>query len=122
MRFIPTRIHGIADYVVAPIVIGLPFVYGWTGGQRWTLVAIGVFTIVYSLCTDYELGAVRILTMPTHLLLDALFGVLMLALPWVWNFSHDSVVPMSVIGVLALILTITTKTTAQRSTLSHGLM
>ena len=115
MRFIPTKIHGIADYVVALIVIGLPFVYGWTGAQRWTLIALGVFAVLYSLCTDYELSAVRFLTMPTHLLLDALFGVLMLALPWVLNFSQDSVVPMSVIGILGLMLTVTTKTAARGS-------
>ena len=74
-----------------------------------------MFAIGYSLCTDYELGAVRLLAMPTHLLLDALFGFLMLALPWVLKFSQDSVVPMSVIGVLGLMLTITTKTTTHSS-------
>lgn len=115
MRFIPTRIHGIADYVVALIVIGLPFVYGWTGAQRWTLVALGVFVVLYSLCTDYELGAIPFLRMRSHLLLDAVFGVLMLALPWALNFSQDNVVPMSVIGILGMILTITTKMQPQGS-------
>jgi uncharacterized YccA/Bax inhibitor family protein len=118
MRFIPTMIHGITDYAVGMIVIGLPFLFGWTGSQRWTLIALGAFAILYSLCTDYELGAVRLVPMRTHLLLDAVFGVLMLVLPWALNFSQDSHLPMSVIGILALILTVTTKTHARDS---HGL-
>ena len=108
-------IHGMADYVVGLIVIGLPIFYGWTGAQRWTLMALGVFVILYSLCTDYELGAVRFLRMQSHFMLDAVFAVSMLALPWILNFSQDSIVPMSVIGILGVILTITTKTAAQGS-------
>jgi hypothetical protein len=115
VRFIPTKVHGIADYVVGLIVMALPFVYGWTGTQRWTLTALGIFVIVYSLCTDYELGLLRFFQMRSHLVLDAVFGGLMLALPWVLGFSKDSIAPMSVIGILGLILTVTTKTWPQHS-------
>jgi len=34
MRFIPTIVHGLADYIVGLIVVGLPFYFGWTGTSR----------------------------------------------------------------------------------------
>ncbi len=94
-------------------MIGLPFLYGWTGSQRWVLIALGIFLLLYSVCTDYEFGAARLLRVQAHMFLDVIFGLLMLTLPWLLNFSHDSLVPTSVIGVLSL-LTVLTKIPAQR--------
>jgi hypothetical protein len=59
MRFISTAAHGLADYSVSFIVVGFPFYYGLTGASRATFVTLGLFVIVYSLLTDYELGLVR---------------------------------------------------------------
>lgn len=112
MRFIPTMLHGIGDYVFGLIVIGLPFLYGWTGSQRWVLIALGIFLLLYSVCTDYELGAARLLRVEAHMFLDVIFGLLMLILPRLLNFSRDSFAPTSVIGILSL-LTILTKIPAQ---------
>lgn len=75
MRFVPTLVHGIADYVVGAIVYGLSFYYGWTGKQRTTFVVLGAFVIAYSLVTDYEARLVRFLRIRFHLLLDAIFGL-----------------------------------------------
>jgi hypothetical protein len=44
-----------------------------------TSLALGFAAITYSLLTDYELGALRVLPMPVHLTLDVLFGVAILA-------------------------------------------
>lgn len=54
MRFVPTLVHGIADYVVGMIVLGLPFYYGLTGSQRMPFVVLGVFVIIYSFFTDMK--------------------------------------------------------------------
>lgn len=80
MPIIPTRIHGVLDYVVSLFVAALPFLFGWTGGTRWAFVALGLFGVGYSLLTDYELSAYRMLPMRTHLMLDVVFIVVLLAL------------------------------------------
>ena len=112
MRFVPTIVHGIADYMVGAIVLGLPFFYGWTGAPRVTFTAIGAIVIAYSLVTDYEAGLIRFLRIRFHLLLDAVFGLAMLSLPSLLGLPAAGKLPVYLIGVLALILVITTSTRA----------
>ncbi|MEZ2223514.1 hypothetical protein [Rhizobium sp. RCC_161_2] len=109
MRFVPTMLHGIADYVVGFIVIGLPFILELSRTPRMVLIALGIIVILYSLLTDYELGAVRFLRIRFHLLLDAIFGVAMLLSPWLFDFPMDPRWPVYAIGILALILAVTTQ-------------
>jgi hypothetical protein len=104
MRFIPTTAHGLADYIVGLVVVGLPFHFGWTGTSRIAFVTLGFLVICYSLLTDYE---------RFHLLLDALFGLAMLAAPTLLRLPDDSRIPVYVIGALSLFLSLTTKIRAQ---------
>jgi hypothetical protein len=109
MRFIPRRLHGLADYIVGFVVIGLPLLYGWTGSQRTTVIVLGSFVLVYSICTDYEFGAISLFSFRSHLFFDLLFGFLMLAAPWLLNFSQDSFSPLALIGLLAIFFVATTE-------------
>ncbi|RWY79920.1 hypothetical protein EHI44_30925 [Rhizobium leguminosarum] len=109
MRFVPTIVHGIADYVVGFIVIGLPFFLEFSGTPRMVLIALGIIVVLYSLLTDYEIGAVRFLRIRFHLLLDAIFGVAMLLSPWLVHFPMDTRWPVYAIGVVSPILATTTQ-------------
>ena len=80
MPIIPTRVHAVLDYIVSAFVAALPFLFGVEEPLRWGFVALGLFGAVYSLLTDYELGAVRVLPMRTHLALDIVFILALLAL------------------------------------------
>jgi hypothetical protein len=111
MRFIPTLLHGIADYAVGLLVMTLPFHFGWTGRERVSFVALGSFVILYSLLTDYEMGLFRRLLIRFHLLLDVLFGIFMATLPTVFELPSGAGT-VYVIGALALLLAATTKTRA----------
>jgi len=106
-------LHGIADYIVGLLVIGLPFFLDLSGSPRLVLIVLGLALILYSLLTDYELGAVRFLRIRFHLLLDALFGIAMLISPWLFDFPADSRWPVYLLGVLALVLTMTTQIRAE---------
>jgi hypothetical protein len=112
MRFIPTAVHGLADYMVGLIVIAPPFHFGWTGGERAIFITLGLFVICYSLLTDYELGVIPFLRIRFHLLLDALFGIVMLTFPTVLHLANDTRTPVYVIGVLSILLSLTTKVRA----------
>jgi hypothetical protein len=46
MRFVPTIVHGVADYVVGLCVIALPFYFGLTSTQRFAFVAMGTLVIL----------------------------------------------------------------------------
>jgi hypothetical protein len=104
MRFMPTMIHGVIDYLVGLLVIILPFALGLQGSQKWTLATFGLLVLAYSALTDYEVGVVRFLRIRFHLLLDAAFGLAMLVTPWLLDFPDYARWPTYVIGVLALVL------------------
>jgi hypothetical protein len=113
MHFVSTFAHGIADYVVGIVVAALPLYFRWSGPARTTFVAFGLIVIFYSLFTDYELGLVRFLRIRFHLLLDALFGIAMLAAPTLLHLASRGGGIVYLIGALALLLTLTTKIRAQ---------
>jgi len=108
---LPTRIHGVLDYTVGALLIALPFLLGFgQGAQTWVPVALGAAIIVYSLCTDYELGVVKRLQMPWHLWLDGLGGVLLAASPWLFGFDSEVWIPHVVLGALAIGVAVITDT------------
>ena len=109
MRFIPTIAHGLADYLVGLIVIALPIYFAWTGSARIFFMTLGVVVICYSMLTDYEFGLIKILRIRFHLLLDALFGIAMLAAPTLLHLPIDSRAIVYVIGALSILLSFTTK-------------
>jgi hypothetical protein len=101
---IPTRVHGVLDYLVSLVLTGLPWLGGFaTGGpETWVPVVLGLAAIGYSLFTAYELGVWRRIPMPAHLALDAVHGLVLLASPWLFGFSDRVVWPFVVFGLLEL--------------------
>jgi hypothetical protein len=119
MRFIPTRIHGYLDYLVGLLLIGAPWLFGFDRGgpETWIPVALGAAAIIYSLFTDYELGAVRKISMPIHLTLDVTSGLVLALSPWIFNFSGNVAVPHLAFGLLEIAAGLLTEARVQdRST------
>lgn len=104
MRFIPTRVHGILDYLIGVLLIAAPWLFDFSrgGAETWIPVILGAGAIVYSLMTDYELGLVRRLSMSTHLVLDGLSGAFLAASPWLFGFADFVYVPHLLVGLLEI--------------------
>ena len=104
MRIIPTRIHGVIDYLMGVVLIAAPWVLGFAegGAETWVPVIIGAGAIVYAMLTNYELGVVGLLSMPMHLAIDAVGGIFLAVSPWLFGFADFVWVPHVVVGVLAL--------------------
>lgn len=53
--------QGMLDYGMGLILIGSPCLFGFArgGAETWLPVILGLGMILYSLFTDYQLGAVR---------------------------------------------------------------
>jgi threonine/homoserine efflux transporter RhtA len=58
--------------------------------------------LLYSLLTDYELGAIRAIPMSLHLVLDFAGGVVLAASPWIFRFSDEVWVPHLVLGLVEI--------------------
>jgi hypothetical protein len=99
---LPTRYHGILDYLLGAVLVGSPWLFGFAhgGAETWVPVGAGALVVLYSLFTDYEAGAVRRIQMPVHLLLDALVGVLLAVSPWLLGFDTVVWIPHVVLGLV----------------------
>jgi hypothetical protein len=117
MRFIPTRVHVVLDYVTAGVLITAPSLLGFrkNGMQTWLPIALGVGTIGYSLLTDYELGLFKVIPMPMHLALDAANGALLATSPWLCGFAEEVSAPHLGLGLFEIAVTASSQTTPARA-------
>lgn len=117
MRFIPTRVHGVLDYMTAGVLIAAPSLLNFRkdGMQRWLPIALGVGTIGYSLLTDYELGLFKVIPMPMHLALDAANGALLAASPWLFGFAEEVSAPHLGLGLFEIVVTASSQATPMRT-------
>lgn len=104
MRFLPTRVHGVLDYLVGMVLIASPWLFNFArgGAETWVPVILGAGAIVYSLLTDYELGVSRGISMRTHLTLDLMSGILLAASPWLFGFREYVYLPHLIFGILEI--------------------
>ncbi len=111
MAMIPTRVHGVLDYLTAIVLIAAPWLLGFADGgpAQWIPVLLGFGIILYSLMTDYEWGALRELPMPVHLGMDAAGGVLLAASPWLFGFSHLVIWPHVLVGLFEIAAALVTE-------------
>lgn len=112
MRAIPTRIHGIVDYLTGVLLIVLPWLIGTADGSaaQWGPIAAGLASVVYAALTDYELGVVPLLSMRVHLAIDAVIGLLLLISPWLFGFADRVTAPFVLLGLFALAMSVLTRT------------
>ena len=102
-KLIPTRIHGVLDYLTGLVLIAIPLLFNWPQPEAMIFMALGAAALVYSLITRYELGVFKLLPMTAHLVLDMLSGLALVTLPflglvapdlrpWFWAFGAFEIV------------------------------
>ncbi|WP_224999587.1 SPW repeat protein [Cesiribacter sp. SM1] len=101
MRFIPTRIHGMVDYLMGLLLIASPWIFNFNrgGAETWIPVILGAGLILISLFTDYELSVSRKISMPTHLWMDVLAGAFLAVSPWLFDFDEYVYLPHLILGI-----------------------
>jgi hypothetical protein len=106
LRFIPTKVHGILDYLVSIVLIFLPTILGFSahGNESWTMIIIGIVTILYSMFTRYELSFASLISMRGHLWLDFITGGFLAASPWLLNFAHRVYEPHLILGLAEIVV------------------
>jgi hypothetical protein len=104
MKVISTKVHGVMDYLMGVLLIAAPWLFDFArgGAETWVPVALGAATIIYSLITNYELGASPQISMKTHLTLDTLSGIFLAASPWIFDFKETVYLPHLILGLAEL--------------------
>jgi hypothetical protein len=88
---ISTQAHAVISYTVSGTLLVAPkllAIEDVPAAARAPRVA-GATAGLYSLFTDFELGAMRLLPMPAHLALDAVGGALLATAPWLAGFARE---------------------------------
>lgn len=115
-RFIPTKVHGALDYIVAIALILAPWIFNFAnvGGPAVVIpVVLGIGLILYSLFTRYEWGLIKVVGMPVHLVFDVLASVFLIASPFLFGFADMAAnvwLPHVVVGIAVIIVVIFTQT------------
>lgn len=102
---IPTRVHGVLDYLVGTMLILAGA--AWLGANNAAgavPLVLGAATILYSLVTAYELGAIRVLPMRAHLALDLISGIFLALSPWILGFTDRVWAPHLLAGLLEILV------------------
>ena len=115
MRIFSTKTHGVLDYLTGAALLAAPRALGLEGvpSSARALQLAGGGATAYSMLTDYELGAVKLLPMRVHLALDAASGALLASSPWLFGFARYGArywLPHVLVGAQEILAAATTKT------------
>jgi hypothetical protein len=111
MRFLPTSVHGVIDYLWGMALLSTPWVFGFADvpATKWTAVVFGLGAILYAALTAYELGIIKILPMSLHLILDGLGGIALAASPFLIGFSDQVYWPYVLFGLFSVTASLVTR-------------
>lgn len=111
-HFLPTRIHGILDYLWSILLASTPWLLGYTrgGAETWVPVGFAAGAALYSLLTAYELGAVRFLPMRVHLALDVVGGALLILSTWLLDLRDPARLVNLGFGLFSILAGLMTET------------
>jgi hypothetical protein len=114
MRFLPTSVHAVMDYLGGLVLLLAPLL--WLNDPDvpqaavWTPVILGALMLAQSLITDYELSLANLLPMSAHLGMDFLAGVVLALSPWMFGFAEVVWAPHLILGIMEIGASVVTKT------------
>lgn len=76
---------------------------------------LGAGAIAYSLLTDYEPGAVRVIPRPIYLGIDVMSGLLLMATSWLFAFAGHIRPPRVLLGAVGCGAALMTRTVSERT-------
>ena len=120
VKLIPTRIHGVLDYLTGLVLIAIPLLFNWPQPEAMIFMALGAAALVYSLITRYELGVFKLLPMTAHLVLDLLSGLALVALPFLGFVAPDLRPLFWAFGAFEIVVALLTSTRPQFAEDEYG--
>ena len=120
---IPTRVHGMLDYVVGLLLIASPWLFGFADDRAAMAVPVvlGAGALLYSLMTRYELGLFPVIPMSAHLGIDFVSGLILLASPWTCGFADRVMWPHVPFGIMEIgVVLLSSRVPTRVSATDHG--
>ena len=101
MQIIETKTHAYIDYSVGIILIAAAYLLNFQSEKmpNTVLYAVGAWSLLYSLLTNYELGLIKIIPINIHFMLDTVTGIFLATSPWLLEFSDKVCLPHLILGL-----------------------
>jgi VIT1/CCC1 family predicted Fe2+/Mn2+ transporter len=109
---VPLVVHGLLEYGIGVLLIAAPSLFSFdSDGGQVASVLFGAGVLVITGVTDMPTALLRRLPLDSHIVLDYVIGVLLIASPFVLGFSDDgtAVASFIIIGLAYLFLTAVTR-------------
>jgi hypothetical protein len=109
---VPLVAHGLAEYGEGVLLVAAPFLFNFeTDGATVVSILLGAAVLVLAVVTQATTGVVRSLPIASHIVLDYVLVLFLIAFPFVFGFSDDgaALAFFLVLGVAHLLLSVTTR-------------
>jgi hypothetical protein len=109
MKILKPAPHAVLDYAWAAAMMAAPWVFGFKKNRKATInsVASGAAILGLSLVTRYRLGAIKLVSFPTHGVIEAIAGAATALAPWTLGFNKNRCATLTHlaggIGTLAIV-------------------
>ena len=120
MKIISDTTHGILDYLTVAIFVLAPSILGLTGFAAFVSYALAAIHLAMTLFTDMPLGAIKVIPMRLHALVEMLVGpvlvVATLVLPTILGEKREIFLIMGLVISVVWFLSSYGRPVAARST------
>ncbi|MDB5131022.1 MAG: hypothetical protein JWR02_771 [Mucilaginibacter sp.] len=91
MKIISPKIHGIIDYLVVVFLLASPSIFGFMGHAALFTYALAGVHLLLTLLTNYSAGAIKIIPLPVHGLIEFIVGLLLIIMSFTLLNNHPDV-------------------------------
>jgi hypothetical protein len=110
---ISPTLHGTLDYVLGAVLVLAPFVLGFESDTATTVsVVAGIAELIVAMTTDWSRGIVKLIPPAVHGMIDAVFVLALILVPFVFGFSGDDDTATAffvILGVGGVLLVLATR-------------
>jgi uncharacterized membrane protein YhfC len=108
---VPLAVHGLLEYGVGILLIFSSSLFGFDGEPRVAAILLGAAVIVLAAVSDLPTALMRRVPIDSHVVIDYVIGVVLIASPFIFGFSDDegALAFFVVVGIGYLILTAITR-------------
>src|SRR5687768_10080921 len=86
---VPLVVHGLLEYGIGVLLIASSSLFSFDSTPRAVGILLGAVTLVLTAFSDLPTALMRRLPLDSHIVIDYVLGVLLIASPFIFGFSDD---------------------------------
>jgi uncharacterized membrane protein HdeD (DUF308 family) len=109
---VPLVLHGLIEYGAGVLSIAAPFLFSFESDVATAVsIMIGTAVLILGVVTAAPTGVVRSLPLDSHIVLDYVLALVLMASPFVFGFTDDepALAYFLILGAFHLLLTVLTR-------------